>query len=936
MEIDIRAVVTEATAPPLVNGTRYVLSRLMVKEALQLLLAVAVGLAGVRLGYAQSICLGDVDGNNRINVADAVALESILFLDQADQIANPRADANADGSATVADLTAIVMMNGEPCSFPSSTPTRSRTATRTPTATLTSTVTRTATFTISPTVPPGSTATATPTPTRPTATPSITPTPTISATLTATLTPTAVCAVQQVGLGTFNGSLDANDCSRSSGGEVRFTDVYQIVAAPGQAIKVDVQPTGDSAILPFVSVIDGNGQFDHVSGYPPAEFVVSGSSPYQIYVTTAPLSAQMLGAYRLTISARPCPTPRVINSAVSLAATLSDSDCPEPSTVSTSGASDPADIYTFTVTQVPTQIDIAMRQQLGDDEIDPAFAVLGPDGYEVITTDQLDDTVGGQFGTDAGGRFMALQTGTYTIIAQGGIGHYILQVLFPACNPKRNLTNIPSDRPLVCPGQPGPGCTGTLYGDRAFGTCGAPLALPNSMDEVPEPSAGADLYTFTGQAGDVVSVELTVPDDDAYLFLIGPSPGNAVIAFDNDSGPLGLVPDAQLAATLPLSGTYTIIASNTSTLMPPDPQDPSVVGDVLPYTMYVQKCPVAGILDAVSGTPTNSSFSVSNCIGFGGVPFRSYAVAGSAGQFLTLTMHSDAPEIDPFVRLIGPDGSVSNNDNDLFSPDGRDARVNRFLPADGTYFLEVSSALAGGSVDTVGRPAYTVRAQRCAVSSVVPGTITNTVVNGILQDGDCALDDGRRLDAIAVAAPTPMRVVSIKPPDNTCVVGLLSNGENVLGDRCTADIVDLPMTAPGTYGFVIASSSPTFRGAYAAKLNTCPITPLTYGAALDASLSSSSCVGVDGVAADWYFVRGPSGLIQFNEGISGIVRSTFPFAGTLVDHFGRTSLHDIFYDDPGSLFDDGTNLGVLVKVASDSPNATGAYSIAVDQAVFRQ
>src|SRR5262249_8577436 len=146
---------------------------------------------------------------------------------------------------------------------------------------------------------------------------------------------------------------------------------------------------------------------------------------------------------------------------------------------------------------------------------------LGPDGVELITPDLDDDVAPGGFGADAQARFMALSTGTYTIIASGGggTGQYRLFLDTPAC-PAVPLPIIPPDGPWQC-ANPGLGAPGPLSGTPLATSGPAPLPIPGISDDVPNPTSPAALYTFTAQPGDVISVEMD-SDDDAHLFLLGP------------------------------------------------------------------------------------------------------------------------------------------------------------------------------------------------------------------------------------------------------------------------------------------------------------------------------------------------------------------------------------------------------------------------------
>jgi hypothetical protein len=462
--------------------------------------------------------------------------------------------------------------------------------------------------------------------------------------------------------------------------------------------------------------------------------------------------------------------------------------------------------------------------------------------------------------------------------------------------------------------------TGQLFGDYSKG-CGPPLPIPGISDAVPEPNSGADLYTFTAQAGDVISVEMD-SDDDAHLFLYGPaSAGNPRVAQDDDS----IGSDSQLAATLVLPGTYTIVAANNSALTPPDPTVQGDEGDIVNYTLFVQKCPAVGAL--VAGVPRSSTFTMLDCVGFGGLPFRSYALAGTAGQFVSVSMIS--PDVDAAVRLLGPDGSQIYNDTDLFDPNTTDARVNRILPASGTYFVEVSASPTGGAVDvTPPLPGFTVQAQTCPTVSAVPGT-----VSGAFQDADCELTPGRKYDVYTFTVPAVpgQGVASIAPPNNGCIVGLYAEGLETPDSGCSdTDLVELPAVTPGTYGFMVAASDATVRGNYSVQFRNCPLTAMQFGNSRIGSLSST-CTAADGMAADWSLLRGAADLVNFNGGVSGEVIPSF--SGLLTDFSGDSAFIGTFSDGSDTMLPLGRDLAALIKVAGPTP---GTYTLHIDPASLRQ
>jgi len=863
----------------------------------------AVLFVGARhAGYAQDLCPGDVDGDGTITSADVTAAIPLLFDDDGtDPEAPTRTDANGDGSLSAGDITAILLLQGRPCVSASPTPTPTPTAEPTgPTRTATGTPTKTLS----------------PTPTRTAATPTQTMTPRPSPTATPT------CIMQPAHLGTTGGQLTANDCQQDISGAQRYADVYTIVGTPGTAIEITA---ASASLIPYLVLTDADGQFDSVEGAAPIEFVVTTPRPYQLVVSTAPSSPTQLGSYALTLQALACPAPLAITvNSLAHAGNITVAACPDPAFPTVGANASPVDQYTFSVSQVPTNISIAMRQLNSNDSIDPDLTLIGPDGFAVGSDD---DSGGGVNGFDALMHFLALQAGTYTIIAGGGggTGGYSLALTAPTCSTTA-LTNIPSDRPLTCPNQAGPGCQGTLYTTLPGGlptTCNAaPLGVPGATTTTPDIDSPADVYTFKASAGDVISVGMN-SDDVAHLYLLGPlTTGSApLVAEDDSSGLFAGSGGAQLAATLPVAGTYTIVAANDNALQLTDPP--------VNYTLYVQKCPVQGLLSASTGQTISDTFNAFDCVGFFNLPYRTYAFDGIAGQFVTTTVSST--DIDAFVRVFAPNGRHVDDDDDLFNTSGSDARANWVLPQTGRYYVEVSVSPNQGTVNATSPLGFAVRAQSCPVSSVAPGT-----VNGQFLDSDCELASGQKFDVYTFTAGTPPRAATILPPSNACVVGLFAQeGLQTPTGACSTDLLEMPILGTGRYGFMIAADDAITRGAYAVQVSSCPLTTLGYGDTRAGTLVPTDCADAAGAPADWFWFQAATDVVQFNCGLSGTVTAGFPLAGVLTDAVGPDTVVGDFTDDAGSMFPIGSNLGVLLKVTGATSAATGSYTVSVDPASLR-
>lgn len=877
-----------------------------------------------RVSWAQEVCRGDISGNGVVGDGDVGPLVPILFRGDLDSNTQFRADANGDGIVSSTDITAVILLRGHPCISATPTPTATPTpggptapSTRgSPTPTPTPTPTRTATATR------GS----------PTKTPTLTPTP----------TPTEVCDIKPATFGSVNGELTTTDCRRNIDDTVRYTDVYAIVGIPGQAIKVEVAATAPAplpTLVPFVEVVDADGQFNPTDALPPVRFVATtNSTPYLIFVTSAQPNEQALGPYTLTLTSVPCPTPVALtpNPSSFRTGSLDATDCPAVGAPSTATQPNPADLYTFTVSQLPTNVSITMRRLSSSDNTNPTFTVLGPSGFTVITVDQ--DNAGGVGDLDEQTRFLALQTGTYTIIATGGgcdasvaSCRYTLALSSSPCNTTA-VTGITDTQPITVP-NPGPGMlTGAT-------TCAAPLPNPGSDDDAPEPNSPADIYTFTATAGDVISVQMEGVDSglDGHLYLLGPaSAGNPLIAQDDDTSVGTLAGGVQLAATLPTAGTYMIIAASNDALDPPDPPD-EPLGEIVNYQLLMQKCPLRGPPVTVDGPDVSKTFRPFDCFGFGGIPFHTYSLVGTAGKFVSVSLTSN--DVDASVRVFAPDGSQVANDNDLFDASTTNARANRVLPVDGTYLVEVSSSVDQGAVDVTASPPprFTLQAKSCPTQLVSPGTIS-----GAFEDSDCQLPTGEKYDVYVFAgngAPGLARVASILPPSNGCVVALLAGGQQTPDDPsgCSTSLTEMPVLSGGTYGFIVAAKDAATRGPYGVQLTNCPVNVVGYGAVQPGTVASGDCASPTDAGADWYLIRAPADLVQFNGGVFGEVTGNFPLSTALTDTLGRVRFSGRFSDfPPDVLFPFGNDLAALIKITGATPANRGTYTLRVDSADFRQ
>jgi serine protease Do len=182
------------------------------------------------------------------------------------------------------------------------------------------------------------------------------------------------------------------------------------------------------------------------------------------------------------------------------------------------------------------------------------------------------------------------------------------------------------------------------------------------------PSDGSffDAYTFEGQAGQRIVIEMDSSEFNTYLILLEPDGGN--LAQDDDGGGSG---NARLITTLPRSGRYTVLANSR------------LAGETGQYRISIselERSPnaAAQVILQERGTlgPNSQVWPEDNSL------FLEYQFYGTQGQTVTITMESS--EFDTYLMLFDESWQILAQNNDT-SPQNTDSTVVLTLPYTGTY-----------------------------------------------------------------------------------------------------------------------------------------------------------------------------------------------------------------------------------------------------------
>ncbi|MGH9941632.1 MAG: pre-peptidase C-terminal domain-containing protein [Pyrinomonadaceae bacterium] len=390
---------------------------------------------------------------------------------------------------------------------------------------------------------------------------------------------------------TINGALSTSDCRLPDNS---YFDVYTFAASAGQQVTISMSSSSFDTYLVLLDAADefiaedddgGGGTNSRISVTLPA------GGTYSIIANS--FDPNTTGSYSVTLTsgggggctiATPVPIQPGQNNGA-----LTASDCVLPD-------GSHYDLYTFSAT-AGQQVAISMSGNF-----DTYLALVAPDG-EVLAEDN-----NGGGGTNAripqSTGFAALPaTGTYNIIATsfaaGVTGNYSVTL---------------SVAPTPCPQTP------ISLGQTVNG------ALAANDCRLPFDGSFFDAYTFSGTAGQQIAVSMSA-GFDAYLYLLLPNGSLAAEDADGGGGTNARIPAGSGFFTLPVTGSYTILANSAA---------PNLAGDyTLSLTTNAPTCtytfaPTTQQVGSAGGNFSLTATTQGNCT----------FVANSNASWITITSAS--------------------------------------------------------------------------------------------------------------------------------------------------------------------------------------------------------------------------------------------------------------------------------------------------------
>ncbi len=183
-------------------------------------------------------------------------------------------------------------------------------------------------------------------------------------------------------------------------------------------------------------------------------------------------------------------------------------------------------------------------------------------------------------------------------------------------------------------------------------------------------------WSFTGSAGDAVSISISSDDFDTFLALFGSD--GSFIASDDDSGPG--VTSLIDTAVLPAAGDYVIAVQGYSS------------SDFGSYDLKLERLAYGRIsVERAGGRLEYGDTVYGVLLRWGG---DGWTFFGRTGDLVTISLRSR--EFDAFLELYGPDLKRLMRDDD--SGDGTNALINRYVLPSSGFFTIVARGYDEGEI----------------------------------------------------------------------------------------------------------------------------------------------------------------------------------------------------------------------------------------------
>ncbi|WP_296175438.1 PPC domain-containing protein [uncultured Brevundimonas sp.] len=493
------------------------------------------------------------------------------------------------------------------------------------------------------------------------------------------------------------GRLEEGD-ARTRGNEAYRYDDYRVQLRAGQRLQAELRSSDFDAYLavyaegrttgePLASDDDGAGSGMNAR----LRFTPETDGVY--IVRARPYSGLETGAYTLALSERVAPRQ------------------PRPGRISvgdyangrlTSGDAEDEDGKTFDAYAFRANAGDRVAILLESDDFDPLVRVGRMVGGSFVQAAQNDDGDGKGLNS-------------YLVFTAPQAGEYVIQT-----------TSVSGDsegdyRLTLEQGPPAPEARSIAIGDEVSGRL-------NEDSPKSDSGSSADLYRFTGRAGQRVAISLKADDFDSYLELFDVNHNS--LATDDDSG--GEL-NARLTFVLPEDGDYLIEARGFS----------DATGS---YDLKVEEV-------APPPPPTALSFgqTVQGDLKEGGATddqgrlYDGYAFTGTEGQRVQAIMRSGDFDALLQVAKAGEEFEELASDDDGLRQ-GTDARLTFTLPEDGDYVLRALPYSGSG------KGLYSLEFADRGPEPGPGSLLIGSTARGSLSEADAMDDDGISFDAYTFKA----------------------------------------------------------------------------------------------------------------------------------------------------------------------------------------